>query len=330
MRKKIFSLVLTAILALGSLSACSTESANDISYSKKGTALNTAISITLYGKYDNAEEILKGCYNVIEKYEAMLSRTRQSSDIYILNNSGEVDANDETIELLKLGLEYCKISQGGFNIAIEPLTSIWNFSADNPKVPAQKDIDYALKHLDYNKINIKGNHVSLLDKESGIDLGAIAKGYIADKVKEYLSEQNVKSALINLGGNILCLGTKPSGDSFKIGLQEPFKDRNVYSTTVDVNDSSVVSSGTYERTFTENGVSYHHILNPVTGFPYDNNLVAVTILSKESALGDVLSTTCFSLGLDKGINLIKSMDNVEAIFVTADGKTYDTRDTSDK
>lgn len=324
MKKKLLSLLLAGSLCLSFLSACG-DNGKDITYSKKGVALNTSISITIYGKTDKAEEILKGCYNTIEDYEAMLSRTRTTSDIYVLNEQGQVDAHDETIELLKLGLEYCEKTNGSFNIAIEPLTSLWNFSADNPRVPDTADIQEAIKHLDYRQIIIEGNHVTLLDKNSGIDLGAIAKGYIADKVKEYLIDQGVTSALINLGGNVLCLGTKPNGDQFKIGLQEPFKDRNVYSTTVDVKDSSVVSSGTYERTFTENGVSYHHILNSSTGFPYNNGLVAVTILSKESALGDVLSTSCFTLGLDEGIKLIQSMSDVEAIFVTEDGQTYDTR-----
>ena len=153
-----------------------------------------------------------------------------------------------------------------------------------------------------------------------IDLGAIAKGYIADKIKTFLVDKGVKSAIINLGGNVLCIGQKRTGTNFNIAVKKPFSDNGEYMELLSINDSSVVSSGTYERYFySDDGTFYHHILNPETGYPYDNSLCDVTIISHESYIGDCLSTTCFVLGVDKGMELIESLDGIEAIFMLNDG-----------
>ena len=228
------------------------------------------------------------------------------------------------MELLKRGIEYSRETGGKFNIAIEPLTSLWNFSSATPKVPADNDIKEALGHLDYSKIVIEGNHVTLPDTSYGVDLGAIAKGYIADKVKEYLLGKGVKSALINLGGNVLLVGSKPDGSDFAVGLQDPLGNRNEYKEVVKTSDLSVVTSGTYERNFTEGGKTYHHILDPSTGYPYENDLVAVTIISKTSVEGDALSTSCFALGLEDGMKFAES-HGVHAVFVTKDGRSHYTK-----
>jgi thiamine biosynthesis lipoprotein len=152
-----------------------------------------------------------------------------------------------------------------------------------------------------------------------IDLGGIAKGYIADRLKEYLSEQGVTGAIIDLGGNILCMGGKTTTDPFRIGIQQPFADRNETIATIDIRDKSVVSSGVYQRYIqTEDGKIYHHILDPSTGYSFDNGLLGVTIISEKSVDGDGLSTTVFALGLEKGLELVESLDDVEAAFITED------------
>lgn len=152
----------------------------------------------------------------------------------------------------------------------------------------------------------------------GLDLGAIAKGYIADKMKEFLVSKGVKSATINLGGNVLCIGKKTDNTPFRIGIQKPFADRSETIAILDIEDKSVVSSGIYERYFEKDGTFYHHILNPDTGYPYDNHLVSVTIISDQSMDGDGLSTSCFALGLEKGMELINSLPDVHAVFITDD------------
>ena len=168
--------------------------------------------------------------------------------------------------------------------------------------------------------------MTLTDPKSAIDLGGIAKGYMADQLKEYLLGEGVTSAIINLGGNVLTIGEKPDGTSFNIGIQKPFDKQNATITSVQVKDSSVVTSGSYERYFKLGDTIYHHILNTETGYPCDNGLLSVTILSKESIDGDALSTACFTLGLEEGQKLIESLEDIDAIFVTDDYEIIDTRD----
>ena len=156
----------------------------------------------------------------------------------------------------------------------------------------------------------------------GIELGAIAKGFIADKLKEYLAGSGVTSGTINLGGNVLCIGKKTDGTPFRIGIQQPFADRNEIITAIKAEDISVVSSGIYERYFKKDGKIYHHILDPSTGYPYNNGLEAITIISKKSTDGDALSTTCFALGLEKGMEFAESLSGVYAVFITEDGEMH--------
>ena len=170
-----------------------------------------------------------------------------------------------------------------------------------------------------------GDGTYLISKPDDVilDLGAVAKGYIADKIKDFLEENGVKRAIINLGGNVLCIGKKTNTDNFGIGVRKPFAANNEVLVALSVDDSSVVSSGNYERYFyADDGTFYHHILNPATGYSYDNDLSDVTILSKDSLTGDCLSTTCFCLGLDDGMKLIESLDGIEAVFVTNEGEIH--------
>ena len=176
--------------------------------------------------------------------------------------------------------------------------------------------------VDYRDVSLEGDEIRFAKEGMQLDLGAVAKGYIADRIKDYLLEQGVESAIIDLGGNILCVGSRPGGDPFRIGLQRPFASHSETVATVEITDKSVVSSGIYERYFEEDGVLYHHILNPETGYPYDNGLVSVTIISDESVDGDGLSTSCFALGLEKGMELINSLPDVQAVFITEDGELH--------
>ena len=176
--------------------------------------------------------------------------------------------------------------------------------------------------MNYKNVKVDGTTVQLLDPKAAIDLGAIAKGYIADQLKEYLESAGIKHGLISLGGNTVAIGEKPDGSPFKIGVQKPFAEQNDILTSLDIRNQSVVSSGTYERYFEKDGKIYHHILNPFTGYPYETHLQQVTIISDASVDGDALSTTCFALGLEEGSKLIKSLDEIEAIFVTDDGNIH--------
>lgn len=287
---------------------------------KSAFMLNTVVTVTLYDSDD--PKILDGCLDVCRSCENIFSTTIEKSEIYKLNHR-PVDqqtftVSDETAELLKRGIYYCKLSDGAFDLTIEPLSSLWDFTSDEHVVPPAAQIEAAREKVDYRNMKLDGNTLTFLSPDTTIDLGAIAKGYIADQMKDYLVKNGVNSAIINLGGNVLCVGENPNGHPFRIGLQKPFADRNETVATLDINGKSVVSSGVYERHFIKDGINYHHILNPRDGYPYENGLVSVTIISDLSVDGDALSTTCFSLGLDKGMKLINSIKDAYGVFITDD------------
>jgi thiamine biosynthesis lipoprotein len=282
--------------------------------------------------YDSKDQsIIEGAMKLIQHYEQVYSRTLEDSELYKLNNGSLQTANgvknsyivsDELADILKYGLYYSKLTNGKFDITIAPVSSLWDFISSDPTVPDKKDIENALPKVGYQDMELNGNTVTFKKDSMQIDLGAIAKGYIADRVKEYLQEQGVKSAMINLGGNVLCVGEKPTGEAFKVGIQKPFADRNEIVATMELKDKSVVSSGVYERYFKQDGKLYHHILDPKTGYSYENNLIAVTIISPKSVDGDGLSTSCFALGLEDGLKLINSIEGVHAVFITDDYKLH--------
>lgn len=258
--------------------------------------------------------------------EIIESEKSEKNEIeYELSKNGQItfQITEMMEEILRKGLEYSKESEGGFDITIEPVTSLWDFKSEKKEVPAKEAIEKALSYVDCEKISLQEGSLCFLMPGMGIDLGGIAKGFIADDLKKYLEEQGVKGGLINLGGNVLCVGEKEGGEPFYVGVQQPFAQRNQTVAVVAVQDISVVSSGIYERYFeTEDGKLYHHIINPKTGYSYENDLLGVTILSEKSADGDGLSTTCFALGREKGIAYINSLEGVYAMFITKDEKLW--------
>lgn len=311
------------LLAAFFLGACGKASSKDLKNSASGQQisktsffLNTVVTITLYGIEDDS--LIEECFHLCDEYEKTLSRTLEGSEIYALNHRENDTVSDETLGLIKSGLTYSALSGGAFDITIGSCSSLWDFTAESPSVPDSKLLEEALGHVGYEKLTLTGNQISFSDDKTMIDLGAIAKGYIADQLKAFLEENQVASATIDLGGNILCIGDKPDGSPFRIGIQRPFDNQGAPMLVVPVSGWSVVTSGIYERYFEEDGILYHHILNPATGYPCENNLLSVTILSEHSTDGDALSTTCFSLGFDQGMALIDSLDEVYAIFITDD------------
>jgi FAD:protein FMN transferase len=322
--------IFLSVTVLGSCSRTNEREGDDTQkpafLSKTNFLLNTQVTINLYDKQDEA--ILDECFDLIAKYESIYSRTSETSELYKLNHGTlphvgrTFQISKELSDILTYGLYYSKFTGGAFDISVEPLTSLWNFTSATPVVPEEADILEALPRVNYEYITLVNNEVTFAKDGVGIELGAIAKGYIADKIKEFLLSKGVSSAMINLGGNILCVGEKPEGTPFRVGIQKPFADRNETIGIMEINDLSVVSSGIYERYFTVDGKSYHHILNPKTGYPYDTNLVSVTIISNKSTDGDGLSTSCFALGLEKGLELIKSIPDTYAVFITKDYEVY--------
>ena len=273
-------------------------------------ALDTFITVSIYNGGD--ENVLKEAMQFIRNYENIFSATSESAELYKLNHREKgtmsVEVSDELAYLIDKALYYSKISHGAFDITTEPIKELWDFNAEEPELPSGESIKEALPKVDYTRVSVDGNTVKFTSDDTRIDLGSIAKGYIADKTKEYLLSKGVDSAIINLGGNVLCVGKKPNGDNFTIGLQKPYADRNETVALLTVDDESVVLDGK----------NYHHILDPKTGYPYDNGLVEVSILTKSSTEADALSTTCFSLGVEEGVKLLDSIPDTYGYFILSD------------
>lgn len=285
--------------------------------------LDTVVSIRLYESGET--ELLDRAFKLIEDYEMQLSRHRSGSEISIVNAAPagvQVSASESTIELIKKGIEYAQVSKGTFDPTVGPLVDLWGIGGEGARIPDPEEISTTLALVDYQLLQLDENagEVTLTVPGMALDLGGIAKGWIADKTADFLQENGEKHILINLGGNVLVSGGKPDGKPFKIGMQDPFDDRGRYLGIFTLENGSVVSSGIYERYFEAEGIRYHHILSTDDGYPVQNGIAAVTVLSEKSVDGDALSTTIFALGLDEGIKLVESLDGIDAAFITLDGK----------
>lgn len=294
--------------------------------------MGTIMNLTVYDNGD--DETIKNAFDVIRDIEQKMSLNIKTSEINKINAeafSSPVLMSDDTAFVMKKSLEYSKLSDGHFDITIGPLVELWGIGSDDARVPKDTEISEAIDKIDYKNIKLMDKSISLDNDGMIIDLGGIAKGYAADKVAQYLKSQNVNRAIIDLGGNIFALGDKEKGVDWSVGVQNPFDEtRGDYLGLVKVSNKSVVTSGVYERYLEADGKKYHHILDPFTGFPVDNELMSVTIVSDQSIDGDALSTGAFALGLDKGYELIESLDTVDAIFVTKDKKVFVTNGLKDK
>lgn len=320
--KKLYAILTVVLLFCQLFSACG-RTAEPLT--KTGFCLNTVIEVTIFE--NGSEALLEECFSLAETYEGYFSATIPDSDIAKINASAgtPVTVHDETAELLSIGIAYGELSGGRFDITIGGLSELWDISTkalleqtDASMIPANDQIEQALSDVDYHAVRIDGNVVTLQNQDARIDLGGIAKGYIADRMKEFLIENGVTSGFINLGGNVLVLGPKPDGSPCSIAIQRPFSEEGDVAASVKITDQTVVSSGIYERYFEAGGRIYHHILDTATGYPYDNGLLSVTVITKNSVDGDALSTICFSLGLTDGMELIERTDGAEAVFITDD------------
>ncbi|MFO7636037.1 MAG: FAD:protein FMN transferase [Clostridia bacterium] len=285
--------------------------------SKADFYLGTYVTVTLYD--GSPEELIDLAFLEIKRLEGLLSRNMASSDISRINamaGIAPVDVSSETIDVIRAGIGYHLTSQGTFDITIGPLVSLWDIGGAGESIPPSADITRAMALMDIGGIDIGDGWVYLSEKGMELDLGGIAKGYIADRVLVFLRENGCSSAIINLGGNVLTLGKKPGGDQWRIGIQDPFSPRGEYFAVLHVNEKSVVTSGIYERYFVQDDKLYHHILDPFTGFPVASDLKGVSIVSNLSMDGDALSTAVFALGLEKGMALVESLSDTEAVFFT--------------
>ncbi len=298
-------LTFSAICAYVLLSGCTNKPTQN---SATAFMLDTVVNITAQCDKQTINDTLNFC----RELEGKLSRTDEVSTVYMLNKSGSMTVDDHTAYLIKRAGYYSELTDGRFDITVYPLSKLWDFK--NGSIPSDKDIAMALKSVGYEKIEQNKNEVRL--NGTKIDLGGIAKGYISFKAREYLEGRGVENAVLNFGGNIVLMG-----DEYReVEIKNPFKDGKI--ATLYLKDTSIVTSGTYERFIEKDGKKYHHILDPDTGYPCDSDVVSATIICKNPTDADALSTACVVLGCKEATNLIDRLDGVEAVFVTIDGKIH--------
>lgn len=324
MKRQLAALLLT-IFAL-SLTACGETAAE--SETRTVYAMDTVMNLTVYG--ENAAAALESAEKELHTLdEAVLSRTAEGSELYALNTSNgetvEYGADDILPALIETALTISDATEGAFDPTLAPVLDAWGFTKDERRVPSADELKELLSHTGCGKVALEktadGWTVTLLDGAQ-LDLGGIAKGYAAGRVRTILREAGVTSAIISLGGNVAAVGKKPDGSAWTVGLQDPDRPE-AYFGTVSIEDACVVTSGAYQRYFEENGVCYHHILDPHTGCPAESGVKSVSVVAQDDTLADALSTALFVMGLDAGAELWNSSGlSFEAVFVTDDNTVW--------
>ena len=282
--------------------------------------LDTVCTVTVY---DPAEEaLLSEVLDLCAKYESLYGRTLEGSDVWRINHAAgaPVTVEASTAELIRAALDYGDFSGGLFDVTVGRLCALWDFTG-NPAVPSLAGLAAARDTVDYRRVYIEGDSVRLGDTQAWLDLGGIAKGYIADQLTGFLKERGVKSAIVDLGGDIVTIGTKPDGSLWHIGVNKPFSDYSEIIGSLSVGEAAIVTSGIYERCFWDNGALYHHILDPDSGMPADSDVVSVTIVSESSMVGDALSTIVVLLGSEKAASVLdRAPGFIGAVIVLESGE----------
>lgn len=323
-KKNLLQILILLLVTAGIIVSVVLTGRKGKSLNKDGYYFDTYVNLTVYSSKDS--KYLDECLKMCERYDALFSPTIEGSDVYNINHAaGEsVKVDPETYYLLQRAIEFCEETDGAVDITIAPLMDTWGLShesgilseagiTENKSKPSDIKVQDALKNVDYRNVILEDDYtVRLKNPETRIDLGFIAKGYIADKLKEYLVSKDVKSAIISLGGNVVVIGTKPDGSDYNIGIKDPDNSGEIIE-SLKANNSSVVTSGTYERYVEYDGIKYHHILDTATGYPVDNGIKSVTVLSDSSLEGDALSTVCLILG-EEGSKDILTKYNAKAVF----------------
>ena len=315
--KKITALVLALTLAL-SLTACGGGEQQEMGETRTVYTMDTVMNLTAYG--ESASAALDAAEETLRTLDAKLDRHDKASAVSALNRDGTVE-DAELAQLTDIAQTIGALSGGAFDPTVAPVMDAWDFTGDAPRVPSDEELSALLAHVGLEKLSVDGNTIALSDGAQ-LDLGGIAKGYAAGRVRTILREAGVMSAIISLGGNVAAVGKKPDGSAWTVGLQDPDKPE-AYFGTVSIEDACVVTSGAYQRYFEENGVCYHHILDPHTGCPAESGVKSVSVVAQDDTLADALSTALFVMGLDAGAELWNSSGLAfEAVFVTDDNTVW--------
>lgn len=337
MRKKIVIAVLCAAMSVGMVGCNETDSSTAKTLSESKTtkteqsseekqskdifAMDTYMTVTAYGEH--AQEAVDKAEEEINRLDEMLSTGKETSEVYKLNQAGEGTVSDDTAYLLEESEKLYKETEGVFDISIYPVMDAWGFTTENYRIPGQEELDALLKNVDASRIQYdKASKKITLPESVKIDFGGIAKGYTSSRIMDIYKKAGVTSGLVSLGGNVQLLGKKTDGSDWKVAVESPEEDGN-YLGILQTSDKAVITSGGYERYFEQNGKKYHHIIDPSTGYPAENGLTSVTIVSDDGTLADGLSTSLFIMGKEKAEAFWKkNSDKFDTILLTDDNELY--------
>ena len=321
MKKRFFS----ALLLVALLAGCGApdKEANEKS-SIYLTSMDTVMTLTAYGSH--RAEALGKAQAEIERLDAALSIGNPDSEISRLNEQGSAQLSQDTYGLFLRAMELSQDTGGLFDATVFPLVRLWGFYDKAYHVPTQEELARSMALVGSGRVSHdNATRTVTLDAGQSIDLGAIGKGYASQRVTELMKQSGVTSAMLSLGGNIQCLGSKPDGSPWNIGIRDPWSDAGALYCAVKVRDKAVITSGGYERFFVMDGKTYLHILDPRTGYPAESGLSSVSIITPDGILGDGLSTALYIMGLDKASDYWRAhRQDFEAVFITDDGSLYAT------
>lgn len=316
--KRIFGIFLCLFLLSGCGAAGEAEAST-----RYLTAMDTVMSLTAYGP--NRDRALEEAVAEIQRLDGLLSIGSDDSDISRLNREKTAVLSPDAASLLESALDLARDTQGVFDPTVYPLVKLWGFYDKDYQVPSRQELSQALALVNYREVSLGEDGQATLGPAQQIDLGGIGKGYTSQRVTELLRQAGITSAMVSLGGNIQCLGAKPDGSPWNIGIRDPFGEE-LYA-VLRVTDKAVITSGGYERYFEdpETGTVYRHILDPRTGFPAEKGLSSVSIVTSDGTLGDGLSTALYIMGLEEATQYWQAhREAFEAVFITDDGTLYAT------
>lgn len=285
--------------------------------------MNTLMSVTFYNTKssvcDRAEDIIE---STVKETENIFSATDEKAEVYGFNNRNSESFNcspDFCNALIKAKQGY-DITNGAYDITIMPVLEEWGFSDGGYRVPSEKEIKAALKNTGFSRLNMTGSTVTA-DTCVKINLGGIAKGYLGDVLIKKLKSENI-NAVISLGGNIVTIGTRPDKEPWNVAIKNPNTENDIFCTVKVESETSVVTSGGYERYFEFKDKTYHHIIDPKTGYPSESDILSVTVIGKDGALCDALSTGLFVLGTEKAVKTMNSRNDLDYVILTKDSRVY--------
>ena len=322
MKKRLISSGVTLLIIALALTICvftGTQGKADADGTLSFTAMDTVMSLSVP---DADDKLLQKCAECIYELEKKLSVTDESSEIAMLNANGESAISEDTQDILEFAISMCADTDGALDISLYPIVRAWGFTTGEYRVPEQSEIDELLKKVDYRNISVEDGYAHI-DEGCMVDLGSVAKGYAADELHGILLDAGISTGLIDLGGNLYCMGTKADGSAWKVGLKNPLGDG--YCGALEVTDSAVATSGCYERYFEgEDGTIYGHIFDPSTGYPVESTVLSVTVIGKSAAVCDALSTALFVMGSDKACEYLKEHTELDAVIICSSEQIYAT------